>query len=125
MSNASLLSLPVELLHRIFDDIDTITLLRSVRYVCKSFYAFLNAYYRFKLDLSSTSRSNIRVICILIRPEQIISLTLSDNATSTSIRLFLSLVDICRFTRLRFLTLRQIESVNADRFFDLTFNRVS
>jgi hypothetical protein len=119
MSNTTLLILPVELLHYIFDNIDAITLLQSVRYVCKYLHVTVNAYHRFRLDFSSVSRSDIKVIARLIHPEQVISLAVSDKNTRLNIiRLFMAHFDIRRFTRLRSLTLLHIGSINLDRFLE-------
>ena len=59
----SLLTLPVELLYRIFDELDTKTILLSVRNVCIQLYASANTYNRYHLDPSSISKSEFRLVC--------------------------------------------------------------
>ncbi len=44
MSNPSLYTLPIELLHRILDHVDTVTVFLSFRNVCKYFYTIINSY---------------------------------------------------------------------------------
>ena len=109
--NASLLTLPIEILYRILDQLDIKDILLSFRNVCVHFRAITNNYNRYKIQLISTSPENdIRLICRMIRPEDVISCALtsthskSDHITSR-IELFLSLIDIHQFTRLQSLDL--------------------
>ena len=105
----SLDSLPTEILHRILDHVDGQTIFSSCRYVSKQLEAVTNTYNRYKLDFSSISKTNFRLACRAIRSENVISLILSDDDKTTGqISLFLALVNINRWTRLRSLTLRDI-----------------
>ena len=105
----SLLALPVELIFRISDYLDTRTITFSLRCVCTRLRTVTNTYERFRLDLRSTSKTDFHQICRIIRPEHVISLTLSDDdETSGQIDLFFSLLDIHRFSRLRSLALYAI-----------------
>ena len=103
-------SLPTEILHRILDYVDGQTILTSFRYVSKKLEGITNTYNRYELDFISISKTNFRLICRTIQPENVISLNLSDDdKTFGQIGLFLSLVSIDRWTQLRSLTLRNID----------------
>jgi len=108
MSTPSLYTLPIELLHRILDHVDTVTVFLSFRNVCKYFYTIINSYNQYKLDFRSITKPAFHRVCHFIQPENVVSLILSDDhRTSGQINLFLSLFDINKFTRLRSLTLIQ------------------
>jgi hypothetical protein len=109
MLNASLLTLPTELHHRIFDYLDVQTVIRSVRCVCRQLHATVNAYNRLQLNLTSMIKPDLKLLRRVIRPENVISITFSDGdrATSGEIDLFFSNVDVHRFTQLRSLTFHQ------------------
>ena len=110
MNTVSLLNLPVEILHRIIDYLDTSTILLSVSNVCVYLRAISTTYNRYQLNLTSFSKWHFHRICLLLEPMNILSLTLSDdNTTPGQIRLFLSLFNIDQFTRLRSLTLLGID----------------
>jgi hypothetical protein len=67
-------------------------------------------YHRYVLDFTLISKSNFYALCRLINPEDVISLVLSnDRRTADQIALFISLVDLPQFTRLRSLTLFDID----------------
>ena len=107
----SLSTLPVELIYRLLDYLDIQTILLSVRYVSKKFYLISNSSNRYHLDLTSTSKSNFDLICHLICPKRVVSITLSDEDTTPGqIGLLFSLFQINDFPRLRSLTLRYIDS---------------
>ena len=117
MSNVSLLTLPIELLHRVFDYLDVQTILDSFRGVCTQLAAVVNTYNRFELDFNSISKSDCERISHLIRPDSVISLILSDNdSESTQISLFLSSFNIRQFTKLRSLTLYYIDYTEMRQF---------
>jgi hypothetical protein len=106
---ASIETLPVELLHRIFDHLDTETILFSIRPVCRLFRSIVNTYDRYILNLKIISKSTFDLLCRLIQPENIISLTLSNyEETFNQIDLFISHVSLHQLTRLRSLTLLDI-----------------
>jgi hypothetical protein len=90
-TNPFIQSLPVELFHLIF---------RSV----------VNTYDRYILDMKLISKRNFHILCRLIDPGNVISLTLlNDKRTSDQIDFFTSPVCLRQFTRLRSLTLLQID----------------
>jgi hypothetical protein len=116
MSAATLYTLPIELVYHIFGNLDVQTILFSFRNVCKRFYSIVNNYNRCELDLSSVSKIEFHRICRTILPENIISLTLSDNdMTPGQIGLFMSLFNIDQFVHLRSLTLIEIEKSELNR----------
>ncbi len=50
----SLLTLPIELVYRILDHLDDLTILLSVRDICIRLNAITDTYYRYKVDLRSS-----------------------------------------------------------------------
>ena len=111
--NASLLTLPVEILHHIIDYLDTPTIFLSFPNVCTYLRAISHTYNRYQLDFNSISKPDFHRICQYIPCEDILSLTLSDgNETPGQIKLFLSLFNIEQFTRLLSLTLLEIDDDN-------------
>jgi len=117
MSISCLEILPVELLYRIIDNIDTKTIFLSFRCVCKRFYAIINNQNRYKLDFRYISKTDFYEVCHLIHPENVTSLILSDgNETVGQIGLFLSIFDLHLFTRLTSLTLIQINESESKIF---------
>jgi hypothetical protein len=107
----SIETLPVELLYRIFDNLDAQTILLSLRSVSKLFRSVVNNYNRYILDFQLISKRNFYLLCRFINPQNVISLTLSnENLTSNQIDLFISLVRLQEFTRLRSLTLLNIDT---------------
>ena len=77
MSSVSLLDVPPEILHRIFDHLDTPTLVRSLRCVCNRFYDIVNTYNRFDLDSTLLSKLQFECAIHVIRPVNIVSLIVS------------------------------------------------
>ncbi len=119
MPNSGFGALPVELLYRIIDYVDVETVFLSLRSVCRRFYAIINNQHRYQLDLRYISKSNFDLVCRLIRPENVISLILSDaNETVGQIGLFLNRFDLHTFTRLSSLTLIQVTNSKLRRFLD-------
>ena len=111
----SLDSLPVEILYRILDHVDGQTILLSFRNICKKFKAIANTYNRYELDLTAISNADFHLACRTIRPEDLISLTLSNgDKTPNQIDLFFSLFAIDQLIRLRSLTLLQVYNNNND-----------
>ncbi|UJR18653.1 hypothetical protein I4U23_005561 [Adineta vaga] len=108
--NLSIQSLPVELLYRIFDNLDTETIIFSIRPLSRLFQSVVNTYDRYVLDSKLISKSNFCVLCRLIDPKNINSFVLSNNKEiSNQIDVFISLVHLQQFTRIQFLTLHYIE----------------
>ena len=117
-ATAMLLTLPVEMLHRIFDEIDGTTILFSVRNVCQQLRTATSSYVLYTLDFASLSKPDFRQMLLEVRPERVTTLSLSDeNIRAKQIGAFLSLVDIRLFTRLCSLTLLNIRSTLLTKFF--------
>ena len=106
MTNASLLTLPTELLFHILNHLDTCFILCSVRPVCQRLYAISAIYDQYELDVDSMSESDLKRISRLIKPENITSLILNNRSDrSTQVNSFFSRFEIGRMTRLRSITL--------------------
>ncbi|CAF3177662.1 unnamed protein product [Rotaria socialis] len=109
MSTSYLYGLPIKLTQRIIDYIDTETLSFSLQNVCKHFHGIVNTYNQHQLDFRSITKPKFDFIHRLNNPENIISLVISDgHRTGGQIKLFLSLVDLRTFTRLRSLALIEV-----------------
>ena len=103
---ATLLTLPVEMLHRIFDELNGTMIIMSMRNVCQLLRVAVDNYHRYALDMTSFTKPDFHRLLPLIRPKCVTALSLSDREpTPGQIGLFLSLVEIGVFTRLRSLTL--------------------
>ena len=120
MSNkltASLSTLPIEVLHQIFDDLDAPTIVLSIRNVCQRFKAVADMYHRYTLDLTLVSTQDFRRLLNIVLPEAITGLTLfKRDTTPRMIEVFHSLVNINLFTRLRSLTLLNIDGSSLCQF---------
>ena len=109
-TTSTLLTLPVEMLHRIFDELDGTTTFLAVRDVSQLLRAAVDNYHRSALNFTSLSKPDFHRLLPLIRPECVMALALSDwEPTPGQIRVFISLIDIGLFTRLRSLTLLFID----------------
>ena len=107
--SVTLSTLPVEIIHSIFDHLDGTTVLLSVRDVCRRLRATVDNYHRWKLDLTTMSKRDFYRLLVRIHPQDVTALTLNDRETPGQIGLFLSLINIDLFTQLRSLTLVNIE----------------
>ena len=108
-ATASLPTLPLEIFHHIFNSLDGTTIFLSVRHVCQRLKAAVQTYNRYALDLASISKPDFHRLVCYIRPECVTALTVSNvGPTPGQISLFLSLVKVDYFTRLRSLTLLEI-----------------
>jgi hypothetical protein len=97
-------------IHRIFDKLDGTTMLFSVRNVCQLLRVAVDNYHRHALDFTWISKPDFYRRFPLVRPGFVTALSLSDvKTTFGQIGLFLSLVDLHVFTRLRSLTLLNID----------------
>ena len=77
------------------------------------FDGIISTYPYYRLDLKSISRSNFDLICNWIKPNQVISLTLSDKEdTPGQSELFFSRFRITDFCRIQMLKLINIEHVS-------------
>lgn len=108
-TTVTLRTLPVEILHQIFDDLDAKTVFLSVRDVCQRLRATVDVYQSYELDLTSLSKPDFHRLLRVIRLEWVAVLSVSNaNLTPGQIGVFRSLIDIDLFTRLRSLTLLKI-----------------
>ena len=101
----TLITLPTELLHRICDFLDTETIVLSVRHVCIQLFNVTETYNRYKIRFSSMPKINI---CRIIPAENVVSLDFGKE--KSTIELFLSVVDIDQFIRLRSLYIHNINT---------------
>ena len=98
--------LPVEVLHRLFDDLDLSTLFFAVRQTCRHLRAVVNSYNRFSLHAPLISRRQLELLCRSIDPASIRSLTLNNDDQP-----FDSTALIFSYFQLRQLTCLQVLSV--------------
>lgn len=75
-SNISLLNLPVEILHHIYDHLNTQDILRNIRSVCKRLYSTVITYNRYKIDSKDMKASDTRLLLNVIQSENITSINL-------------------------------------------------
>lgn len=102
--------LPVELLHSLFNYFSTTELLYTFHGVNDYVNASLQSYSSYQLNFQGISKYYFDRICRHIRPDQVISLALSDgNNTSGLSDLFFSRFPVEQFSRLRSFTLLNIE----------------
>ncbi|CAF4638926.1 unnamed protein product, partial [Rotaria sp. Silwood2] len=117
MANTSLITLPIELIHRILNNLDVYFINVSVRKVCKRLYLFVNFYNRYEFDLDLLSKSRLKIISRFIQPERITSLVLLNRSYALEkIKFFFSLFDINQLTQLRSITLGQFDQLKDAEF---------
>ena len=108
-NRSTLLSLPIDILHDIFDHVDVQTILCSIGCVCSQLNTATRSYKRYRLDLRKILMPDFYSVCRRIQPENVILLALSDMLpTPGQIGLFLSIFQIRDFTRLKSLILHHI-----------------
>ena len=114
MSNLSLLDLPVEILHRIFDYLTTQTLFLSLRGVCQQLHATVHTYDRYEFNFDAIRQFDSELVFELIRPEHIVSVVVSGafRKQFDQIDSFLSIWGTKQLIRLRSVTL--VEIVESD-----------
>ena len=105
-SKASLLTLPTEILHQIFNDLDTSTLIWSVRNVCRRLRVATVSYNQYTLDVTSMCISDLRRLLVVIRPENVTTLIFCGHYERTCRQIdgLCSPINIDPFDRLRSLT---------------------
>ncbi|CAF1091836.1 unnamed protein product [Adineta ricciae] len=119
MSERSLLDLPVEILHRIFDYLRIKTIFCSLRCTCTQLYAAVQTYKNFELDLTaSTSAVQFEYISQLFHPECITGLVFSaeNNQHSNRAKSFFANFAIYQFARLRSIELLDISIDDLNEF---------
>lgn len=102
-TTTTLLSLPTEILHWIFDELDIKTLFLSVGLTCKQLHLAARTYNRLKLDF--ISKQNLSSVCQALAPENVFSLTVTydnDHFTTNDLGFFID--NLRQFTCLRTLS---------------------
>ena len=108
--------LPNEMLNRIFENLDTKSLI-SFGLACRKYFDYLENYDVHELDFQSISKKDFDLICHSIKPSKIISLKLTDDhRTAGQIKVFLKTVPIKELDRLKSLKLLQIDENDLDQF---------
>ena len=102
--------LPVEILYNLFTYFGAHEILFTFSNVSSHVDAVLLTYSDYQLDFKAILKSHFDLICKHIRPDQVISLTVSDETdTPGQSALFFSRFQIEEFTQLKSLTLLNIE----------------
>jgi hypothetical protein len=113
MKECALDLLPVEILHMILSYLLAGDIGEAFHNVSEYIDAILHSYDQYSCNLKAISKANFELICQLIRPEQIVSLTLSDGKrTPGLINIFLGQYQFEQFTRIRSVRLHQIKEEN-------------
>ena len=124
MSERSLLDLPVETLHHIFDYLHIKTIFCSLRCTCIQLYAAVQSYKNFQLDLTaSTSTAQFEYISQLFHPECITGLVFfaENSQHSNRAKLFFANFPVYQFTRLRSIALFNIRIDDLNEFLQCAF----
>ena len=113
----SLSTLPIEVLHQIFDSLDAPTIIGSIRNVCQRVRAAADIYHRHTLDFTSVSKLDFHRLLNIVPLEAVTALILSKRGTTPrGVEVFRSLVNIDLFTRLRSLIVLNIDGSSLCRF---------
>ncbi|CAF1509694.1 unnamed protein product [Adineta steineri] len=107
------------MLHHIFDYCDMITILLSIRSVCKYLHTATNIYNRLELKYDPFSTLKYHILPrFIIQPERIVSLIIINKNSNKydALSSFDKIFNIRQFTRLRFLTLDGIDCEIAKNF---------
>jgi hypothetical protein len=109
MNTCRLDNLPVELIHHLLSYFSANEIFYTFTNVTSYIDAVLLAYSNYKVNFKSITKTNFHLTCQHIIPDQVISLTLSDDEeTPGLLQLFLSRFQINLFTRLQSLRLFDI-----------------
>ncbi len=101
---------PVELVHNLFTYFWSDEILYSFFNINDHLNAIILSYYSHKINFQSIGKRHFDILCRLIRPDQLISLTLSDDdGTPDQSKLFFSHFHIEPFVYLRSFTLLDVE----------------
>jgi hypothetical protein len=112
MSNNDFENLSVEILYMVFDYLSAHHILQAFSNMNSRFDGMLSTYQGYQFDFRSISRAQFDLICTYIKPNQVISLILSDfDDTPDQLKLFSSRFQIVDFKRIRMLKLINIESI--------------
>ncbi|CAF1183551.1 unnamed protein product [Adineta steineri] len=86
--------------------------------MCRRLRAIINKYDRWTIDFQRIAKPDFHLFCRYVNPENIISLTLSDDHdTSGQIEIFLSLFTTHQFTRLQSVTLIKVSAYALEAIF--------
>ncbi|CAF1661467.1 unnamed protein product [Adineta ricciae] len=109
--NINLVDLPTELFHSILDRLDAMTIIYTLRPVCKRTYSMIKSYNRFQLIFSSFYWSDQLLITQKIPFENVSSIVFSDSDIFTDFGIypFFENFDIRRFSRLKSLSFKVSE----------------
>jgi hypothetical protein len=101
---------PVELLHHLFNYFFTTEILYTFSDVSDYVKSVSLSYFQYKVNFRSIRRSDFDLVCYRLRPDEVVSLALSDDIdTPNQSQLFFSRFRIEQFKQLKSLTLIQIE----------------
>jgi len=115
--------LPMELLHQIFHYLSTIDILHAFSNINFYLDSAISKYEQYHINFRSCHWIHFDLICSSIQPHQIISLILSNNDdTPDQFQLFFSIFNIKQFTRLRSITLIDIEKYILLKLIDILNN---
>ncbi|CAF3620119.1 unnamed protein product [Rotaria sp. Silwood1] len=115
---SSLLTLPIEIFHQIFDYLDAQTIILSLSRTCRQLQVAANSYIRYVFNFKFISKLDFQLLCLRIDPRNVISLTLfRHDEIVNQVQLFLSTVKNKYFHRLHSLTLVNIEECDLNRIF--------
>ncbi|CAF1417343.1 unnamed protein product [Adineta steineri] len=105
--------LPWEILHQVFDFLNTTDLLHAFNGTNPYLDSILQSYHRIQLNFKSIKKSLFHYICERVYPEQIQSLVLSnDEHTPKQIQLFMLHLPLINCINLQSLTIHGIDDAN-------------
>ena len=109
MNSSRLDNLPVELIHHLLGYFSAHEIFHSLINVTSYIDAILITYGNYRVNFKAITRQHFDLVCRYLIPDQVISLTLSNNEDTPGLTdLFLSRFQIHQFTRLQALTLNEI-----------------
>lgn len=109
MSTSRLDDLPAELFHQLFGYFSAHEILHSFARLTSYIDSILVSYPHYRVNFKTISKSHFDLVCQQIKPDQVITLTLSsDEDTPGLIDEFLSRFQIRQFTRLQALKMIEI-----------------
>ncbi|CAF1647732.1 unnamed protein product [Adineta ricciae] len=108
---------PTELFHHLFEYFWADEILHSFSNLNDRIDSILKFYSAYRINFQSIRKSTFHLVCKQIRPEQVLSLVISDeNDTIGQSELFLSYFQIEQFTNLRSLSLIHMKKESLHRF---------
>ena len=120
--DSSILQIPMEVFHLIFDYLDAQTILNSLGLILQEFHQIVISYNRLKFDFSTLSKSRWKSLPQLIQPQNVIAISLSNNYNYIGefdpINVLFPLFKLDQFIRLTSLKLIEIFGENFDQLFE-------